>query len=834
MKNRPVRLRTHIGQKGISMIKCFLSHSSSDKNYVREVYNKLRKENVVFDEVTFEDGMSPSEEIIKGLDASSLFVIFLSDKALESQWVKMELKLAREAVATGLLERIYPIIVDEKINYADPRIPTWMKQGFNIQHIRQAKVSARKINSRMREISWKTHPTLKEREEIFVGRNDEIKRLEERMNEIDKCAPKVIIASGLSSIGRKAFLKNALKKANVIRESYEFPMISLEPTDSIEDFILKLDDLGLAQSRTLEHALSTPIEEKISLASLIVKEFIGEKERVLIEDRGAIVLYNGEIVDWFADILKSLTDCDNVAFCIASKFRANRRLSHSTDNYFMEELPELDRSERNGLLKRYSKFKKLELEPKDLSFFAELLTGYPDQVIFTVDTIADTSIYEARRQSHIIQEYASDKARVIVENYHDNQKALDFLYLLSKFEFVSFDFIFGLVGEEDYYEILNSFLIGSVCERLGANGDYIRVNEVVRDYISRNRFGVTTELSTKLRNYVKHFLATYNEEETDVSQVIFSMQEALISGMDVDEKLLIPSYFLKTIRHLYDVARNYKEVIRLSDRVLLNEAYLHRDIVQHIRFVKCQALARLRENEFFSEVRNIPEPDSSFLHGFFYRISGQQEKALTSYNKVLARKPNDHRTKSEIVLVYMQSDEHALAYDLAKEVYERSPNNPLNANNYLSCLFYKDRSEVDRDLLEELAGRLQLNPSDRSQEMYYSARAKILANFDNDISAAFDVIEDTIRRYPDVGYPVLTLADLAIQHKNFEKLESAIRILDGTEVRTKQTYRTYVRYKAIYLAMKGKKPDAIALVKKELAGIRAESLAKFCERLSSI
>jgi tetratricopeptide (TPR) repeat protein len=834
MENRSVKSKLHTWKKGISMIKCFLSHSSFDKPYVREVYSKLRKENVVFDEMTFEDGMSPSEEIIAGLDESSLFVIFLSDKALESPWVKMELKRAREAVAAGVMERIYPIIVDDKINFSDRRIPTWMKQGFNIQHIRQAKVSARKINSRMREISWKTHPTLKEREEIFVGRNDEIKRLEERMNNIDRPAPKVVIASGLSSIGRKAFLKNALKKANVIRESYDFPMISLESTDSIEDFIMKLDDLGLAQSRTLTHALSTSIEEKIMLACLIVKEFIGEKERVLIEDRGAIVLYNGEIVDWFAEILKALADCDHVAFCIASKFRASRRLSHTTDNYFMEELPELDRSERNGLLKRYAKFKKLELESEDLSFFAALLTGFPDQVIFTVDTISDTSVYEARRQSHIIQEYASDKARVIVEQYRDNQKALDFLYLLSKFEFVSFDFIFGLVGEEEYYEILNSFLIDSVCERLGANGDYVRVNEVVRDYISRNRFGVTTEFSARLKDYVQKFLTTYSEDDTDVSQVIFSMQEALISGMEIDERLLIPSYFLKTIRHLYDVARNYKEVIRLSNRVLLNEAYLHKDIVQHIRFVKCQALARLRESEFFSEVRNIPEPDSSFLHGFFYRISGQQEKALQSYNKVLSRKPNDHRTKSEIVLVYMQSDEHALAYDLAKEVYERSPNNPLNANNYLSCLFYKDRADVDRHLLEELATRLQSNPSDRSQEMYYSARAKILANFDNDLAAAFDLIEETIRRYPDVGYPVLTLADLAIQHKNFEKLETAIRILDATEVRSKQTYRTYVRYKAIYLAMNGKKADAVALVKKELAGIRAESLTKFCERLSTM
>lgn len=821
-------------EKGLQMIKCFLSHSSLDKPYVREVYEKLRKESVVFDEMTFEEGMSPSEEILAGLDETSLFVIFISHSALESPWVKAELKKAKEGVDLGLIDRIYPIIIDEKITYSDKRIPKWMKSGFNIQHIRQTKVSARKINARMREISWKTHPTLKEREQIFVGRNDQIKRLEERLDDLSLPTPQVIIASGLSSIGRKAFLKNALKKASVTRESYEFPLISLESTDSIEDFILKLDDLGLSESKPLKNALHTRMDQKIQLALSLAQDIAKEKERVLIEDRGAIVQYNGEIVDWFAAIIEQMKGADHVLFCISSKFRADRRIARQHPEYYMEELPELDKSERAGLLKRYSKFKKLEIEKSDLLFFADLLTGYPDQVIFAVDTISDSSVFEARRSSHIIQEYASDKARVIVDQYRNDQKALDFLYLLSKFEFVSFDFIFGLVGEDEYYEILSSFLISSVCERLGVNGDYIRLNEVVRDYISRNRFGLPLSFSEKLKEYVRDFLGTYQDDNKDVSEYIFSMQEALISGVAVDERILIPSYFLKTIRHLYDVNRNYKEVIRLSDRVLLNEAYLHKDIVLHIRFMKCQALARLRESDFFSEVKHMPEPDNSFLHGFFFRISGQQERALASYQRVLQRKPNDFKTKSEIVLVYMQSDEHELAFDLAKEVYERIPNNPLNANNYLSCLFYKDRHDVDRDLLEEIAQRLQSNSSNRAQEMYSSARAKILANFDGDLHGAFQLIEETIARYPDVNYPVLTLADLAIQHKQISKLEHAISLLDSTETKSKQTYRTYIRYKATYLAMIGQKSTAVALVNKELSGIRRESLTKLCERLMAI
>lgn len=68
------------------MIKCFLSHSSRDKYpYIKAVAAKLKKEAKVFDEETFEEGMSSFEEIARGLDESTLFVIFISGSALESK-----------------------------------------------------------------------------------------------------------------------------------------------------------------------------------------------------------------------------------------------------------------------------------------------------------------------------------------------------------------------------------------------------------------------------------------------------------------------------------------------------------------------------------------------------------------------------------------------------------------------------------------------------------------------------------------------------------------------------------------------------------------------------
>ena len=78
------------------MIKAFLSHSSTDKeNYVRIVAKKLGKQNIHYDEFTFEEGEKTITEIFKGIDQSELFVFFISNESLNSAWVKKEIFTAK-------------------------------------------------------------------------------------------------------------------------------------------------------------------------------------------------------------------------------------------------------------------------------------------------------------------------------------------------------------------------------------------------------------------------------------------------------------------------------------------------------------------------------------------------------------------------------------------------------------------------------------------------------------------------------------------------------------------------------------------------------------------
>ena len=144
------------------MIKAFLSHSSLDKNdYVKKVASKLGKENISYDEMTFEGGEKTLDEILKGINKTDIFVLFLSENSLNSEWVRREITLAKSKLDSEDIFKIYPIVIDESITHEDTRIPQWLKDGYNLRPTMRSEVSSRRIMSKLRELSWSKHPELK-------------------------------------------------------------------------------------------------------------------------------------------------------------------------------------------------------------------------------------------------------------------------------------------------------------------------------------------------------------------------------------------------------------------------------------------------------------------------------------------------------------------------------------------------------------------------------------------------------------------------------------------------------------------------------------------------
>lgn len=794
------------------MKKIFLSHSSKDKKrYVDFVADYLVKEigehKVIYDKLTFEEGMKSIDEIITGLDQTDIFVIFLSNSALESDWVKLELNKAFELEKSGNLNKIYPLIIDDNLNYENIKIPEWLSNDYNLKPVKRPTVAARRIVQKLREITWSFHPKIKSRESFFVGRNELVSILETRLDSLDMMSPVSLIASGITAIGRKSFLENCLKKANIVKYSHRFPVILLDSHQSIEDFIIKVYDLGLNSERSIENLLRMTIEEKIELAIELIKEIQESKEIIFIRDRGCIVTPDREISGWFFAILERLQPLGRICFCITTIFRLHNPTINRKELVYVIDVPELTPSERGGLLKRYSLLEEQELERDDLSFFTAILNGYPEQVFFTVDLIKDRGLPYVRRNPDLIVEYTTEKVQILLKEYADDEESLNFLYLLSRFEFVSFDVLFDIIKEEpNYFEILEQFISKAICETSGANNEYIRVNDAIKDYVTRLKPILPEKFRQALQNHLERFLETYETEEKDVSDVLFSMKEALIQKKDINERLLIPSHYLKTMKEIYDKGERYDEVANLADIVLRKSSFMDQRIQFEIQYYLCSSLARTKNPRFLEEVQKIQGHEHDFLMGFYYRISGNTVAALDRLNKALSRKENFSRAKRELVIVYLNIDEFDTAYEIAKQNYEndKNKNNAYHIQAYFQCLSNMNTASISQEekkkKLQELIFNIEKIKSEKAEGIYHEMQAEYMAIYENDHDKAISMLDYAIKKYKDNMYPLFTKFRISEKLDLHDTMKECIEEMDNKISKRSKFHNLYLKNKAIYLA----------------------------------
>lgn len=256
-------------------MRIFISHSSKDKTrycneVVKKLIEKLGKDSIVYDALTFEAGEKSIDEINRTLAFTDLYVILLSQTAVESDWVKYELSKAQKKLTDRALDRVYPLIIDPTLKHSDERIPAWLKD-YNLKYIARPAKAAKLIIERAKDVKWSRHPSFEYRHSLFVGRNDLVNDFEMRIDDFDKPPINTLIVSGLPNIGRKSLARHCLIKGTIIPRYYEFSQISLSYQESIEDFIVKIHDLGFTAGIELPKLPLKPWKKKSTVRSAYQK-----------------------------------------------------------------------------------------------------------------------------------------------------------------------------------------------------------------------------------------------------------------------------------------------------------------------------------------------------------------------------------------------------------------------------------------------------------------------------------------------------------------------------------------------------------------------------------
>ena len=92
----------------------FLSHSSLDKEFVRELH-KILEENGIkswIDEAEIKIGDSLIKKISEGIAKADYVAIILSPKSMESSWVEKELEMAITQEIENGTKKVLPILIE--------------------------------------------------------------------------------------------------------------------------------------------------------------------------------------------------------------------------------------------------------------------------------------------------------------------------------------------------------------------------------------------------------------------------------------------------------------------------------------------------------------------------------------------------------------------------------------------------------------------------------------------------------------------------------------------------------------------------------------------------
>ncbi len=766
------------------MPKTFLSHSSVQHDLVKRIANKLGYDNCVLDEYHFSEGEPTLSQIFDKIDQSDLFVIFLSDEALNSNWVKREIDYQNTIKDPGISRRLLIFLVDKRIAHNDNRIPEWLRKQYNIQEVLDEIHLYKKIDSKVRDIALEKYPHIKIKEEIFVGRNQLMDEFEEKYYSLDNIKPSCIIASGFEEVGRRKFLLNALDKVKKVNKFHNPISITLDSRDSIEDFILRIEDLNSKNtSETVNQIRDIDLDAKLQYAKELLLSFKKHNEILFIIDKGCLVQPNKQIASWFDKLICDEQFSNITIVCVISTIRPLNSGIYQKRQYLAFHVNTFDSKDTRKLFVKYcSELFKIEPPKEVAEQILSILDGMPSQIYYASDLLNTHGPNFITKKFNEIRQYNDVRVYSVIKQIKDESDLFfDLLVFLSKIEYISYHLVYRVFGRSKEVEsALEHLFVYGVYSDIGPEKENLQVHSAIVEYVRRSRYRISDKTKLKLKAELKAILSE-NYNYPDVSQMLLTIKSLVEDGGKIPDNLFLPSFVLRLIIDNY-YAGKYEQVESIANELIGKESKYDSQIIRETRYWLCQTLARklsknktANQDKFYEQLRNFDGSDHYFLLGFHQRLQGKMAEAEESFNKVLSIDRVSQKSKRELVNVLLSQDKYSEALSLAKDNYNRRPLNAFHIQAYFICLTRQIKlSTEDKKEINNLMQSIQISHDAKASEIYQCMQAEYEYYINGDVAKAIEGLEKNIREATFKNYPQKALLQI-YRRRGFREKEQELR-----------------------------------------------------------
>ncbi len=698
----------------------FLSHSSTDKQFVMAVARSLGRARATVDKWNFEAGDEFLASIKHYVADSGMFVLFASANSKRSIWVTFEAKLAELLTATIPDRQVLVLLIGNAISVAD--LPDWL-QTYKAVPALNPNEAASYINRHLARLV---------REDMahgFVGRSAEYNQLEGYVAARD--APRIFSLSGPTGIGRQSIAEELARRILDLKDEV---VIEVEEADGLVETVAKLAPHGamitsedsLAQ---LISAIKSANEEELRLRFLTYCKRIHDSQRlVVLRDLGGLVSPTGELNPQLRVSIEQLAE-KQTGYCALITRRTLRDPQISINVPFLRVDKMSDEDMRrlmNTLMKR------MDLPPLEVLYLDDLLqylNGFPPVAYLAAQQIKDYGPAILARDRRVLTTFQANA--FVAQLLRDNlltatRKAI--LSTLLSYSPLPLDILEEASGIHDVSADLK-YLMDYGFVGLDVSGYYFLAPPLTAAVAFQIGYGMANHraIAERLEEYLKKY-SDY-EKPLELHRSLF--RALAYSGSPTSNPLVIEltSDIYRLQQRLYH-ARKYEKSVgygllvlekqpnNLRSLNLLVRAYLQMYDFDH---------ARARLDELRARGRAV---DVAYLEGFANRKDGKQEAAIRDYKKAIALGRDD-------VTVYRET---AFSYFVLNQLEE--------ADHYLAIARQRDsnnRYVLDLavqialrrgDLVDARARLADLSLMDRSDHLAH--RRSDVAYFAGDYRIAHD------------------------------------------------------------------------------------------------
>jgi tetratricopeptide (TPR) repeat protein len=750
-------------------MKAFLSHSSQDKHFVREVAKRLGNLQVEYDEYTFEFVLN-AEAIRRALSRSDLFVLFLSANSVKSTFVKEEIRAALESRAKGTIKQVLIFSIDQTSYRA---LPDWLREVNVVQAMSNAKACARKIQATLIALDTEGSKIT----ETYLGREDDEKDLRKALAAPPGVAPIALHAVGHFGIGRRTFLRQTLSKLfpRDFEVFVEVPLQAFEGAEELYRRLYALHTVSSLEQATQEFSkfatLSEP--EKVEKIADILVALSQNHEFVIIDDQNGAYTDEGTYHPYLELLIKAVAGSPKpILGFVQSRmmpFSVREQHKHSYHHFLR---PLTDESIQE-LLSFSLKQADIDFSQAQLDELAQFLDGHPFNVRFATKAIKNYGLASFLADPRDLVEWKVRRAEDFLRLIKLSETECDLIAALSEYRFLPLEMLTTILGADVALiaQSLRTLEESCLAER---RAEYYQVSAPLRDAVRRDkRFDRTERWKQRLASSICETLHEYKNEDHVPVALLESGVLAAIRGAKAPafiSALVLPSHLLTIARAFYD-KKQHKNCIDFCKRAFDLKNRLTTDAQVEVLRLWGLSLARAGDvHELQRIMLTLREIDTRtakrnalFLEGFHFRLKNDLDSAEEKFLACWKMGRDNQSANRELASLYCKQRRFAEAESFARSAYRTAPTNPFIIDILAESLLGKANSGLQVDLgeLERLLNELRIYGDAPGSSFFLIRQAQTYARSKN-YPQALRAIERAIERTPNLLPPYFIRADIFI------------------------------------------------------------------------